>query len=125
MRIRTTAALATAVTLGACAFGARMAPGGEATHQVRYTVRCEECSVAYTSSNQQMKEAAVRGLWHTTVGISTSVTGTVMLTATPTTSAGIIYHAYIDVDGKILAESRQDSRGMFSDAVTLTARLPN
>jgi len=72
-----------------------------------------------------MAEASGKGLWSQTVNLQTSVNGTVVLTAYPSTAASLVSHAYIEVDGKRLAETRRNTRGPFSEEVTLTARLPD
>lgn len=116
--------LATTLLMPGCGIFPTLAPGGGATHQVTYVVRCDECRVAYSVSNDRMEEAAARGMWTKKVAMSRSLSGTVRLTATPTRTGSLIRHAYIQVDGDILAETRRDSRAMFSDEVNLSAPLP-
>lgn len=120
-------AAATAVTALLLLTGcqpARLVPGATMAHQVTYTVRCDACSVAYTDAQSAMRRHEMKGVWTTTVALQTNLTGSVMLTARPTRSTALVSHAYIEVDGKKVAEARHETRGMFSDEVTLTARLP-
>ena len=103
--------------------GAPGVPGGTAAHRVVYTVRCDQCRIGYTTGTG-MAEAEAKGMWSKTVNLQTTVNGVVTLTAFPTTAASLVSHAYIEVDGKKVAETRRNTRAVFSDEVTLTARLP-
>lgn len=90
--------------------------------RVTYLVRCQECRVYFTAGGAPQR-VYVKGIWSNTVSIRDPMTRAVILTATPTNSLGYIQHAYIEVDGAIVAEERHDSPARPDVDVTLSATL--
>jgi len=114
------------VSLSACSMQAPgladLGAGASESFRVTYSVRCRECRVFYTTG-EDGESVDVEGSWSKTVRIRNSVLGFVRLSASPTGGTGYVERAYIDVDGKKVAEERRDSSGGFDSNVSLSAPL--
>ena len=60
--------------------GAPGMPGDRGAHIVSYTVRCERCTVGYTTGTSKATEE-MKGLWTKTVHLDNTVADLVTLTA--------------------------------------------
>lgn len=113
--------LVPACTLQSPSVGA-LGAGPSQSYRVVLLVRCRGCRVFYTAGDDR-EEVRVEGMWKKTVRVRNVASRFVQLTATPTNAQGYVEHAYIEVDGKIVAEERRNSAAGASEQVTLGVPL--